>query len=363
MNKIPFNESELKVVAEAKGFGGVTIPIYDFPISGREAAIRYYRDHDPVWMPMGVESVTICPSIIPDNIARGFVIEGHPWPQPYTKAKDMFGIEWVYVDVAGGAMENPENPHPLEDVNDWKEKIVFPDIDSWDWAGNAEANREFLSSGKANVLMFLNGMGFERLISFMGFENAAMALLDEDQEDALHELLHALCDLHIAMVDKAVEYYNVDGFCLHDDWGSQKSPFFSEDAGRTFFLPEMKRYNDHIHSLGKYSDLHSCGHIEDRCGIFAEAGFDSWTPMAMNNTVKLYEDYGDRIAIGIVNDEPFDPETATEEEQRAAARRFVERFTQPGKRGFFSSHYNKPGQMTLAFREEMYKASREAYAR
>ena len=31
MNKIPFNESELKVVAEAKGFGGVTIPIYNFP--------------------------------------------------------------------------------------------------------------------------------------------------------------------------------------------------------------------------------------------------------------------------------------------------------------------------------------------
>ena len=360
--KIPFNEAELEVVAEEPNFFGGTTPIFDYPVSAKEGAVRFYRDHDPLWMLTDVECQTFCPSVIPDNIARAFVFEAKPYPEELWGGPDMFGVDWVYVPVAMGSMENPEIPHLFDDVNDWEDKIVWPDLDSWDWEGSAELNREFLASGKANLCMFLNGMGFERLISFMGFENASLALVDEDQEDALHALLERLTDLQIALVDKCVEHFDIDGFCLHDDWGSQKAPFFSEDAAREFFLPGMKRYNDHIHELGKFSDLHSCGHIESRCGVFADAGFDSWSPMAMNDTIALYEKYGDRIAIGIVNDEPFDPATATEEEQRATARRFAERFCQPGKLGFPSIFYNAPGQMTPAYREELYKASRLAYA-
>jgi hypothetical protein len=136
------------------------------------------------------------------------------------------------------------------------------------------------------------------------------------------------------------------------------APFFSDEAARDIILPEMKRFVGYIHSKGKFCDLHSCGHIEDRCDIFAEAGFDSWTPMPMNNTAELYEKYGDKIAIGIVYDKPFDPETATEEEQRAAAKDFVERFCKPGKPSTYSL-YNPPGMLTPIFREEVYRLSRE----
>ena len=359
---IPFDEKELKVVGEHQGFRGMTSPIYDFPVSRKEGAVRFFRDNDPVWMLTDVEVNTFCPSIVPDNIARAFVFEAQPYPPEKWGGKDMFGVEWVYVPVAMGSMENPDLPHLLDDVNDWEDKVVFPDLDTWDWEGSAEMNREFLDNGRANLAMFLNGMGFERLVSFMGFEGAALALVDEDQEDALHALLERLTDLHIELVDRFAEHYDIDGFCIHDDWGSQKAPFFSESVAREFFLPGMKRFNEHVHALGKFSDLHSCGHIEDRCGVFADAGFDSWTPMAMNDTVALYEKYGDRMAIGIVNDRPFDPETATEEEQRAAAREFAARFAQPGKRATFSLFYNAPGQMTPAFREELYRATRLAYA-
>ena len=69
-------------------------------------------------------------------------------------------------------MVKPGNPL-LEDVNDWKEKIVMPDIDSWDWAGSAAQNKEYLSNGNNNLFWLLNGCWFERLISFMDFEEAA----------------------------------------------------------------------------------------------------------------------------------------------------------------------------------------------
>ena len=85
--------------------------------------------------------------------------------------------------------------------------------------------------------------------------------------------------------------------------------------------------------------------------------------MPMNNTQELYEKYGDRIVIGIVADKTFDPATATEEEQRAAARDFVEKYTKPGKPCMYSAFYNRPGMLTPAFREELYIASRERYSK
>ena len=187
---IPFDPKELEITARAPSrFPDMPgTPRFSFPMTEREAYKSMILDKKPVWMPYGVETSFFSPHIIPDNIARGFVIEAEPWKEPYTKHADMFGIHWIYIPVAGGAMEDPDYPHPLQDVNDWKEIIKFPDPYSWDWDASGRMNYEFLKkNGKCNVFWFLNGMGFERLVSFMGFEEAAVALVDEDQEDALHE--------------------------------------------------------------------------------------------------------------------------------------------------------------------------------
>ena len=362
MSRPEFQEEELKIVKEFPGFFGEMIPVYNFPISMREAVVATYRDKKPWWILTDVECDTFTPSVIPDNGARGFVFEGQPYPREKFGGPDMFGVEWVYIDVAGGSMVKPGKPL-LEHASEWREKVVFPDIDSWDWEGSASMNKDYLSNGKANVLTLLNGCWFERLISFFDFEGAAIALIDDEQMEDIKELVHTLTDLYIRLVDKCVQYYDLDGIEIHDDWGSQKSPFFSDEAAREIFLPEMKRFVDHVHGLGKFCNLHSCGHIEDRCDVIAEAGFDGWLPMPMNDTVQLYETYGDRVAIGAVDPEPIDPATASEEEQRAAARRFVERFTKEGKVSVFSAFYNTPGLLTPAFREELYKASRIRYSR
>ncbi|MBQ6602841.1 MAG: methyltransferase [Eubacterium sp.] len=360
MAKYPYNDDQVKVVGEERSFRG-SIPVYNYPCSRKEAMKATYIDKDPIWLLTGGEGTFFCPSVIPDDIARGFVFEGRPWPEKYTTYKDMFGVEWVYVDQVGGAMVKPGAPL-MEDVNEWKEKVIIPDIDSWDWEGSAAMNKEYLAnSDKAITLWYLNGCWFERMISFMDFENAAMALLDEDQEDALHEMLHELTSLYIRITDKAVQYYNIDGICIHDDWGSQMAPFFSDDAAREFFLPEMKRFVDHVHSLGLYCDLHSCGHIESRIDVFVEAGFDSWTPMAMNNTAELYEKYGDKICISVVNDSPIDPTTASEEEVRQAARDYVAKYCKPGKPSQYSMYSNPAWMGRPEFMEELYKASRKVY--
>ena len=89
-----------------------------------------------------------------------------------------------------------------------------------------------------------------------------------------------------------------------------------------------------------------------------EAGWDAWSPQPMNDTQKIYEEYGDQIVISVIPD-AFDPETATEEEQRAAAAKFVEKYCKKGKTATLG--FGARAMMTPVFREELYKLSRMNY--
>ena len=361
MSKIPFDESEMKISGYTPNFftppGDPGVPTYTYPVSMKEA-YKAAINKESIWLPTDLETSVFTPRVVPDNIARGFVIEKNMMPEEEYGGLDMFGVDWVYVPMVGGSMEKPGDPRPFSDANDWKTSLKWPDVDSWDWDKSARDNYEFLKNGKCNMFWFLNGAGFERLISFMGFENAAMALIDEDQEDALHELFQALIDLHIHMVDIACEVYGdgIDGFTYHDDWGSQRSPFFSKGVAADFFVPVYKQFTDHIKSKGKIADLHSCGHIEDQIDAIVNAGWQSWTPMGMNNTKKLYEEYGDKLLIGVC-DTPL-PAGATPEEWKAHAEEFVKNYYSPEKPCCFSLYASDC--LNNDYREGLYRASRMA---
>jgi hypothetical protein len=270
---------------------------------------------------------------------------------------DAFGIEWIWIAQAGGSIVRPGDPF-VTDANELADKIKFPDLDTWDWAAAAKASKT--SDRVSNVISLVNGFWFERLISFMDFAPAAVALIDDEQKDAVKRFFEESTDFACKVVDKIVEYWPaLDGINVHDDWGSQKSPFFSEEVAYELFVPYMKALTDHIHSKGRYASLHSCGHNFTRVNAFIDGGFDEWDPQPMNDTHKLYEDFGDKIIIG-VNPEPFDPATTSEDEQRQRARDHVDRFGKPGKPSVIS-FYGMPA-MTPAFSEELYVYSRKKYS-
>ena len=358
---IKFDEKELQVLEISPSFRNSRVPVFNFPLTMREGWRRMAVDKKPEWLCTSVEVGNFYPDIIPDNRARGFVNDGGINISDEEKGgKDMFGIEWVYVPVAGGSMEKPGNPHLFDDANDWKEHIVWPDIYTWDWEGCSKRNKEFLNNGKFNYIPLLNGFGFERLISFMGFEDAAVALVDEDQHDALKELFDKLSDLYCGIVDKCCQYFDIDGFLVHDDWGSQRAPFFSFEAGRDLLVPYMRKVTDHIHAHGKVAELHSCGCNEKQIENFIAAGWDIWGPMAnINDTQALFEQYGDQIIIG-VNPDAYDPENDSEEVIRAKARAFVEKFCSNPKKICIVNRYFSP-YLQGVYAEELYKASRQIY--
>ncbi|MDR1727862.1 MAG: methyltransferase [Acidobacteriota bacterium] len=350
--KIPFHPSELKIAYEATPLFGPPQPIRSHPASMRENIQAMFYEKDPYWFPTSAEMAMFVPDVYNNNLGRGSL----DLPDG-ALTRDAFGIDWQFVASAGGAIERPGQAPLLADANEWKDKIKFPDVDAWDWAGAVDATPPNMAQSLQTSL--INGFWFERLISFMSFMPAAMALIDEEQQDAIKELFEVTTDLGIKIVDKFVEYFpHMDGFNIHDDWGAQKNPFFSEQVARELFLPYMKELIGHIHAKGRYATLHSCGNIETRCNIFVEAGFDMWDPMPMNDTHKLYDDWGDKIVVAVVPDK-FDPETTPEGEQRRRAREYCDRFSEKGKPailGFYGAF-----AMTPAFLDELYEYSRKKY--
>ena len=348
----PFSEQELKALGTKPGFFPGMAASYSFntPISYRENVMNTFMDKRPCFAVSNRDFTHMNCDYFQAHLGRG----GRANPN-FT---DAFGVKWTFEPTAGGSISVGGNPR-FVDVNDWKDAIKMPDVNNWDWAADAEKNK--VNTDFAVLMTPTNGFWFERLISFMTFEGAAMALLDDDQIDAVKELIHETTNLYMYIVDKCEKYFpKVAGYCIHDDWGSQMAPFFSEEIGREVFLPEMKRFVDHVHSKGKYIELHSCGKLEKRACVFADAGFDLWSPMDINDTELMFNEQGDRIIIAQTCRELADPDNATEEELREAARSFAKKFAHPDKVATLSAFGAHPAYGSLAFREELYKASRIA---
>ncbi|MCL1849214.1 MAG: methyltransferase [Clostridiales bacterium] len=345
---IPFEKNELRVIGTIQGrFGGPETPVRNTPVSSRENIAAMYYDKHPFWAPMPVDSGMIVSPLYNTKLGRGNQAD----------STDAFGIEWEYVPVAGGSTVRPGEPF-MANVNEWKDKIKFPNLDEWDW--ETEAANVVVDRSRACQVSLVNGFWFERLVSFMEFAPAAMALIDEDQVDAVKSLFEATTEFGMKVIDKLVEYFpGIDGINVHDDWGSQKAPFFSLDVANELFVPYMKALTDHIHSKGRYATLHSCGHNFTRIQCFIDGGFDAWDPQTMNDTHTLYENFGDKIIIGVAPD-PFDPETTPEDEQRRRAREYFDRFCKPGKPSKLMSY--GIGTITPAFSDELYEYSRKKYA-
>lgn len=302
------------------------LPKYQVPISPRDNFLLALNHERPCWMPDYYDIFTLCPACYPDNIARGFVsgAEGLDYMADEKKGGlDAFGVEWEYVPVAGGSMVRPGHPM-LEDMNDWKQVVKLPDVDSWDWGGSKKRNEQMLKDNDGIVVMWIFTGFFERLISLMEFENAAVALIDEEQQDAIHEFFDACVQIYKKIARHFREDFGCDILYVHDDWGSQRAPFFSVNTCREMLVPHVKELVDYAHSLGMRYEVHSCGKNEALVPCYLETGADIWAPQQQNDMDQIIREVDGRMMIGLWgNAAEADDETAYQ-----AGRAFAEKYCQ-----------------------------------
>lgn len=362
----PYDPREMEVIgAHTCGAAGMfenmgvpspdTEPLFNRPITPRENLKRHLEGKNGAWIPQTgwafCDVANFRPRIFIDNVAVHIVLDGEGKQKfPSNETTGWFGIDWVYVPVAGGATVKPGAPL-IEDMNDWEEKIVWPDLDALDWEDMARRNADYLNTPQFIQLGMLCGF-WERLISLMDVSGAAMALIDEDQKDALHAFFDKYADFMIECIRRVKAVCPLDGVLIHDDWGTQNGPFFSLDTAMEMFVPYLKRVVDYIHSEGMYYEQHSCGNCTKLVPAYIAAGVDWWGPQIMNDFDAILDlAEGTRLHIGMADACPPDasPELAVE-----LAREWFRKY---GHRQVTLAPMAAPP----AFLAEVYRLSREAF--
>ena len=322
-------------------------------LSPKENVLKLYRHEMPEYLPR------FGAGIINNVPVRGF----YERPPMSRGGEDWFGCHWSFIEGDPAPVPGPD--FILEDVNDWREVVKFPDLDNFDWEEAAKTDRipTFDRENHALYQMIHNGI-FERFHVLMGFENALCALLTDPEE--VNELFGALADYKCKLIDKLAEYYKPDIICYHDDWGTQRGLFFSPDIWRELIKPHTKRIVDHVKSKGIKFELHSDGLIKDLVAeIVEDLEVDAIQLMAINDIPSLKKITGDKVVYNVFIDIPkYDildaAGTLTEENFRESIRKEV---TELAQGGFYIPSYIlvKPKWLAILedeldkFRMDIYK--------
>lgn len=259
-------------------------------ISARDNMILLLNHEIPERIPDYRDDVC---AYIPSCILERAPGDGSPVQALGGTGKDWFGVDWLFEPTSGGSMVNPYVDPILDDVTKWRDIVKFPDIDAIDWKHAREKDEKMIKPDKFYVVTLLNGP-FERLHSLMGMVEANCSLISDPEETA--DLLMAIADHKIKVIENLVKYYPVDMIEIHDDWGHQNSTFMSPSTWRSLIAPPMKKIVDCVKSKGKFIQVHSCGKIETLIPDMIEIGIDHWSSCQNCNDIKkIISKYGKQI--------------------------------------------------------------------
>ena len=320
-------------------------PIEGRPYSIRENYIRCVKGEKPYWMPAySTESNIIWPD----------AMEEHPVPE--VDGYDWWGVNWIMVPTAGGMITKP-GTRVISDFANWKEEVEWPDLSLVDFKTDGAKIQKSLDPDRPHIYECVEGI-FERLLEMMPFDETLLAFYEEPE--LLEEFFQKMADYKIESCGKIFEYYGrVDGVLYHDDWGTQRAGFFSNEMFREQIMPATSRLLKYIKDQGKFIELHSCGKNMQYVPEMIEMGIDMWTPQQpINDPDTLYEKYGDQMTFAFFL--PIDAKL-DEADVRRVVRDFVDRYGAKGRcMPFLLTDPGKPRHSIVAH-EELYNYSLEYY--
>lgn len=320
----------------------------DYPISKRENIMRVFNHEKPKWMPDIYRDVNYLYFPTDNDGPANFKGDSCDW----------FGVQYQYSEAQG-------SPTPMvgvmDSVEDWKEKVIFPDVNALDWRKGLE---DYVPDhSKAFACRDGNGT-FERLHMLESFDNALTDIFLEPE--LCHELFERIAQYKIDLFDNKTALFDFDFFMINDDWGTAHGPFFSTELFEQTLLGPTLEYCRHIKEKGLPLAFHNCGKNQVFMPyLIDKLKADVLEIQPLNDLEAIFEEYGDRVSI-IVQPDPyvmFDPDT-TPEQARAHARELVDRYGAQRYRGGGALIAARGGfeETFYAFENELYEYSSKLYA-
>ncbi len=206
---------------------------------------------------------------------------------------DIFGVHWSATD--GISHRTPGQKPVYDDIEDWREQVRFPNVDKFEW-DQLKTDAEKVDREKHLVSVVLYTGPFERATELTTMEDCLVNLMIDPE--SFSELIGAIADYKIQVIEKTWEAAQPDIFLIHDDWGTMKSTFMNPDLWREVIKPHTQRIYDAIHAHGAIVAQHSCGAITPLVEDMIEMGADAWDGQEeCNDLPALREKYGDKLAI------------------------------------------------------------------
>lgn len=322
-------------------------PKHDYPITPRENLLRVFRHEKPMWMP-GIFQSTQWPNCL--------VFEDMP-PDMTKDGVDWFGTKYKYEAAQDGPTPVPGL---FEEIDEWKEKMIYPDLSKIDWKGAAATFKR----DESLALGFRLGNGnFERLHMSEGFEQALCDILIE--QEACKEFFDRNGEYKVELFHYLNDAYHMDFACHNDDWATAKAQFFSNEVFENTLLDSAVALADAVHEAGCGYMLHCCGMMEAFLPyIVNDIKADLLEIQTINDMRMILDKYGAKTS-PIFSPDPYtmyDPDT-TVEEARAYAREIVDKYgahTCEGSGAVVKVTGASP-EVFYAFEDEIYHYSMEKY--
>lgn len=244
--------------------------------------------------------------------------------------KDAWGTYWLMQQGSPSPVPiiTDENK-ALKDITKWKETVVFPALDGYDWT----PAKEYVDSIDRNEFMvatMLAGGLFERSHYLMGFEDALCNYIEEPE--AMKELLGAIADWKIGHLELIFKYLSPDAVVFHDDWGNKVNLFLPPKVWREIIKPHQKRIVDFVKSHGVLYIHHSDTYLDPLVDDMVEIGVDVWQgAIPQNDIVSIQKRINGKMAImGGIDAAIIDMPEADEEIIRQEVRRCIDTYCPQG---------------------------------
>ncbi len=229
----------------------------------------------------------------------------------------VYGVTYVgSADLMNGAMPKP-GEILLDDILRWRDVIKNPDLSDRDWESYYTKQLEKIDR-KNKVVRITGGDYFLTLVSFMGFENALISMMQEPEE--VYALFDYVSKHYMEVMKQQIYWCKPEVFTLMDDDSAKLAPFFSLSMYRELVKPFHKLQCDLALENDIFIDRHDCGHCEQFIDDWMELGVRSWGPAQVcNDLAGIKKKYGNHLMLsgcwdttGPIGSPDVDPEKLRE---------------------------------------------------
>ncbi len=241
------------------------------------------------------ESTDFIPNMFSDAVICGGQLETFE-NGPLEGGMDGFNCNWIPTASAGGQPALDPFSTPIDDIDNWREQLVIPNLDDYDWESAAATQLKDVDRSEKVIEYHSWNSIFLRFTHLLGFENALCAMYEDPE--ATGDLLDAICDYKIAALERIKKYFNPDSYVNYDDVATEKMTFMSPEIYRDLIKPRHKRLNDAAIALGMIPQQHCCGYCTDLIEDFIDEGSAVWqAAQPSNDLAAIIEKYGDKISV------------------------------------------------------------------